>query len=330
MPTASWHGADADTFTYSARGELLSATVGAQTTTYAYDGYGRRVAQYQRDGHDPIPVWQPRNMLQVTATRIPGGVLSTYYYDAQGSLYAMERAGSRFYITTDQLGYTAVSAITASVTVKTLDIRQLGQHHADSAPPSISPSATRVVCGCVSGLVRFGFRDYEPAPAAGRRATRCCSRVGKPTCTLTSAIARSRSAMWPDLHWPDSQLRRPWRRQSDDRAEWLHCLRRSWRRLGGGLELNPLEDAGRTGWSEKAELTGQIGPLGGGGGIKLDDCGNITPYVKAKVGPVSLDTKKGLTIKASPMSSTRTSRIYGSQPKRRSKARYPPKAASTS
>ena len=62
----------ADRFDYSARGELLSATVGATTVTYRYDALGRRVARVQGAQITQYLYGDPSNPVRVTATRSAG------------------------------------------------------------------------------------------------------------------------------------------------------------------------------------------------------------------------------------------------------------------
>ena len=66
-------GRGSDTFTYSARGELLQATVGGATVTYSYDGLGRRVSRTDSGGTTQYLYGNPGNPFQVSAVRDPAG-----------------------------------------------------------------------------------------------------------------------------------------------------------------------------------------------------------------------------------------------------------------
>jgi YD repeat-containing protein len=91
-----------DTFTWSKTGDLLSA--GA--TSYKYDGFGRRVAA----GNTTFLYGNPANAFQVTAS-VRDGVVTTYYYDADDRLFALERGGERYYVGSDAVGSPRVVAL---------------------------------------------------------------------------------------------------------------------------------------------------------------------------------------------------------------------------
>ena len=94
----------ADTFDYSARGELLSATVGGTTVTYRYDGSaaGSPACRAARRRSTSTAIRATRSRSRPRAR--PAGVLTTYYYDDEGLLFAFERGGARFFVATDQVG----------------------------------------------------------------------------------------------------------------------------------------------------------------------------------------------------------------------------------
>ncbi|HEX6022606.1 MAG TPA: RHS repeat-associated core domain-containing protein, partial [Solirubrobacter sp.] len=152
----------ADQFDYSARGELLSATVGGTTVTYRYDALGRRVARVQGDQTTQYLYGDPSNPVRVTATRSPAGVLTTYYYDDEGMLFAFERSGQRFYVATDQVGTPRVVTNSAGVvqTVRTYDA--FGHLLHETQPAFDLPIGyAGGLEDRVTGLVRFGFRDLD-------------------------------------------------------------------------------------------------------------------------------------------------------------------------
>ncbi len=153
-----------DRFDYSARGELLSATVGATTVTYRYDALGRRVARVVGGQVTQYLYGDPGNAIRVTATRSPAGVLTTYHYDDDGVLYAFERGGQRFFVGTDQVGTPRV--VTGS-TGAVLDVREYdayGNLISDSQPSFDLPIGyAGGLEDRVTGLVRFGFRDLDTA-----------------------------------------------------------------------------------------------------------------------------------------------------------------------
>jgi RHS repeat-associated protein len=153
-----------DAFSYSARGELLSATVGGVTVTYAYDGHGRRVARISPQGTERYFYGNPDRPFEVTHVRDGAGVLSSYYYDEAGLLFAFERAGSRYYVATDGVGSPRLIADATGAVMKTLEYDSFGVLLSDSAPGFAFPFGFQGgLADPLTGLVRFGARDYEPS-----------------------------------------------------------------------------------------------------------------------------------------------------------------------
>ncbi len=152
-----------DTFTYSARGELLSATVGGQTIMYQYDGMARRIGKTDAAGVAQYLYGNPGNPFQLTASRDAAGILTNYFYDTAGNLYAFERNGQRYYVTTDQLGTPKVVTDTAGSVVKAVEYDAWGVELSDSNPTFDLPVGFEGgIADDTTGMIRFGFRDYEP------------------------------------------------------------------------------------------------------------------------------------------------------------------------
>jgi RHS repeat-associated protein len=153
-----------DTFQYSTRGELLQATVGGQTITYAYDGLGRRVGRTDSSGTYQYLYGNPDSAFQVTAVRAPSGQLTTLYYDEAGILFALERGGARYYVAADQVGTPRVVSDATGQVVKVLDYDSFGDLRSDSNPGFDLPIGfAGGLADGATGLVRLGSRDYDPA-----------------------------------------------------------------------------------------------------------------------------------------------------------------------
>ena len=150
------------TFHYSSRGQLLEATVGGQVITYAYDGLGRRVSRTDGSGTSQYLYGDPASHL-VTAVRNPAGALTALYYDTAGLLMALERGGTRYYVATDQVGTPRVVTNSTGTVIKVLAYDSFGQLTDDSNPAFDLPIGyAGGLADPVTGLVHFGFRDYEP------------------------------------------------------------------------------------------------------------------------------------------------------------------------
>ncbi len=152
-----------DTFTYSARGELLSATVGGQAITYQYDGIGRRIGKTDAAGTVQYLYGNQGSPFTVTASRDGAGILTAYFYDTAGNLYSFDRAGQRYYVATDQLGTPKAVTDATGAVVKVADYDAWGVKISDTNPSFDLPVGfAGGVSENATGLVRFGFRDYEP------------------------------------------------------------------------------------------------------------------------------------------------------------------------
>lgn len=163
---------------YSAAGELLTATVNEtppgetppeETTTqisYAYDGYGRRVARTSDADTTQYLYGNPTAHSQVTVARDPDGTRTRYHYDPGGRVIAFERGGNWYYVATDQVGTPRIVVDTDGV-VKRIDRDSFGVVRTDTAPDfTLHVGFAGGIPDPATGLVRFGQRDYDPA--AGR------------------------------------------------------------------------------------------------------------------------------------------------------------------
>ncbi len=282
-----------DNFAYSVRGELMEISMGdGKNITYAYDGHRRRVGRTDSSGTYQYFYGNPYNPLQITSIRDPNGTLSTLYYDPNGLLFAMDRGASRYYVAADQLGTPRVVADASGAVVKVMEYDGFGQVTSDTNPSFDLPMGfAGGLVDPVSGLVRFGFRDYDPQ--AGRWTARDPILFDGGQANLYVYVANNPIG-----------LRDP---------SGLWCIGASgYAGVGGGVELCCSNG--------KCSLCGEIGlGLGVGGGVGSGDakstgskvvseagasCGPIGAGVKceygykcgakcsgqANVGPASIDT----------------------------------------
>jgi RHS repeat-associated protein len=125
----------------------VGRTVNGQTWQYLYGSLG--------------------NTFQITATCEPSGTLTVYYYDTGSRLYALERGEAWYYVATDQVGTPKVVTNAAGNEVRALEYDSFGCLVSDSNPDFYLPIGfAGGLADPDTGLVRYGFRDYDPA--AGR------------------------------------------------------------------------------------------------------------------------------------------------------------------
>ncbi len=161
----------ADTFVYSARGELTSATVGGQTASYSYDGFGRLIARTANGQTWRYLYGNPAQQLQLTAAIEPDGTLDTLDYTDAGTVFSLLRGSTRLYVSTDQSGSARVFTDATGAVVKSVNYSAYGEVTSDSDPALVLPVGyAGGIPDALTGLVHMGLRDYDPA--TGRFTTR--------------------------------------------------------------------------------------------------------------------------------------------------------------
>ena len=160
----------ADSFTYSTRGELLSATVGGDTVTYSYDAVGRQVARTQGADTTQYLFGDPNDPFRLSASRAPDGTLSQYYYDQAGLLIGLERAGERFYVITDQVGSPRLIVNNLAVIQREISYNVFGETVSDTGGFDLVIGFGGGLFDELTSLNRMGLRDYDAE--AGRWTSR--------------------------------------------------------------------------------------------------------------------------------------------------------------
>ena len=152
-----------DKFEYSALGELYRVTMRDGTViNYAYDGLRRLVGRSDASGSYDYLYGNIYNPFQITAIRHPDATLSTLYYNGEGLLYAMERNATRYYVATDNLGTPKVITDATGAVVKTVEYDSFGKLISDTNAGFNMPIGfAGGLSDPVTGLVRFGLRDYD-------------------------------------------------------------------------------------------------------------------------------------------------------------------------
>ena len=154
----------ADTFTYTDRGHLKTATVGGVKVDYEYDASDRLAARVAGGVRTEFLYGAPGSPFRVTASRV-GNELTQYFYDNTGLLVALERGGARYYVGTDQVNTPRVITDANGAVVKTFATNAYGVRNtaAETGTFELPLGFAGGIEDPVTGLVRFGLRDYEPA-----------------------------------------------------------------------------------------------------------------------------------------------------------------------
>jgi RHS repeat-associated protein len=285
----------ADTFDYSPSGDLLSATAGGHTVTYASDALGRRTARTTDGATEQYFYGNPANPFQVTASRSAAGELTRYFYDDGDALFALERGGVRSYVGADQTGTPKVVFSADGTVLKRLVYDSFGNLQSDSAPAFELPIGFGGgLADRVTGLVRLGLRDYDPA--SGRFTARDPSFFdGSPANLYVYAGSDPVGHRDPtglscggftlyDVAGGGFSYCHDW-----DTGKNSICGELGFG-MGGGLDIDPFGGIADEGTTMVAEITGKFGPFNGTLGIQTDlDCGTTVGSAKAGVAVIGLN-----------------------------------------
>jgi RHS repeat-associated protein len=274
-----------DTFTYSRDGELLSAN----GTTYAYDAYGRRTAA----GTTKYLYGNPANMFQVTATIDAGGVVTTYYYDADDRLFAAERAGERYYVATDAVGSPrlVVKASDGAV-VRKVDYDAFGVEKNPTGTFDLPIGYAGGLRDTTTGFVRFGARDYDPVTGRFTASDPTFFRGSAENLYMYAAnnpiTQKDPTGLgcgaWTGYATFGGGIQLCRDNKLDWGADWSVCVEGGLG-AGGGFEADAVGGAQSTGASVFAEATAKLGMVGATVGGELDlGCMNAKAYAKGMYG----------------------------------------------
>jgi RHS repeat-associated protein len=161
--TAKTDGTDVTTYDYSSRGELLNVALSdGRIIEYVHDPLGRRIAKKIDGVIVEKYLWQGLTRLLALYDGSDNLLMRFEYADGRMPV-AMTKGGSTYYLTYDQVGSLRVVADASGNVVKRIDYDSFGNIIDDTDP------ALEVPFGFAgglhdwdTGLVRFGFRDYDP------------------------------------------------------------------------------------------------------------------------------------------------------------------------
>jgi RHS repeat-associated protein len=269
--------------------------------TYSYDALGRRVA---RDVTSPggssrieYLYGDPANAMRVTAVR-SGSELTVLFYDESGSLYAFERAGARYYVASDHLGSPRLVSSSLGQVVKAVEYDAFGAVRSDTNPGfSLPIGFAGGLADPETGLVHFGYRDYEPA--SGRWTTRDPVLFGGGQFNLYAYVGnspvtfRDPLGLWCFGASAYEGFGGGAKVCSD--PEGLTICWEAGFGLGASVDIEPFAEGG-----DKSAIVGELavgcGPFIVGVGVEFDLCGGPPkeqePSLKCQFGPLDPCGKK--------------------------------------
>jgi RHS repeat-associated protein len=161
--TAKTDGSDVTTYDYSSRGELLTVTLpDGRIIEYVYDPLGRRIAKKVDGVITEKYLWQGLTRLLAVYDGSDNLLMRFEYADGRMPV-AMTKGGVTYYLTYDQVGSLRVVADASGNVVKKIDYDSFGNIIDDTNPTFEMPFG---FAGGLNdqdtGLVRFGYRDYDP------------------------------------------------------------------------------------------------------------------------------------------------------------------------
>jgi len=161
--TTRTEGTDVTSYDYSSRGELLRVTLpDGRLIDYLHDPLGRRIAKMVNGSVTEKYLWQGLTRLLAVFDGSDNLIMRFEYADARMPV-AMTMNGSTYYLTCDQAGSLKIVADTAGNVLKRIKYDSFGNIIEDTNPLFEIPfSFAGGLHDRDTGLVRFGYRDYDP------------------------------------------------------------------------------------------------------------------------------------------------------------------------
>ena len=161
--TSKTHDTDVTLYDYSSRGELLSVTLpGGTVIDYVHDPLGRRIAKAVNGVTTEKYLWQGLTRLLAVFDGSDNLIVRFEYADGRMPV-AMTKDGSTYYLTYDQVGSLRIVADASGTAVKRIDYDSFGNVINDTNSSFEIPFGFAAgLHDRDTGLVRFGFRDYDP------------------------------------------------------------------------------------------------------------------------------------------------------------------------
>ncbi|MDD5707848.1 MAG: hypothetical protein PHR35_18165, partial [Kiritimatiellae bacterium] len=148
-------------YTYSSRGELLRVALpDGRVVTYAYDALGQRVSKAING--TPVEKYLWASMTDLLAVYDEAGVLKYRFEGARG----VTGSGDVYYMITDQVGTVRALVDSNGNVARIIEYDSFGNVLNPGGRPSALDDFPLAFAGGLydaeTGLVHFGFRDYDP------------------------------------------------------------------------------------------------------------------------------------------------------------------------
>jgi RHS repeat-associated protein len=161
--TARTAGTEVTAYDYSSRGELLGVTLpGGTSIEYIHDPLGRRIAKKVSGIITEKYLWSGLTTLLAVYDG-NNNLLMRFEYADSRMPFAVMRPDGLYYMAYDQVGSLKLIAGSAGNVVKRVEYDTFGNIISDSAPSFEIPFGfAGGLHDRLTGLVRFGYRDYDP------------------------------------------------------------------------------------------------------------------------------------------------------------------------
>jgi len=156
-------GTEKTEYAYSSKGELLQVKLpDGRIIEYVYDPFGRRIAKMVNGTVTEKYLWQGTTTLLAVYDGSNNLLMRFEYADIWAPL-SMSKNGITYYLTYDQAGSLRVVTDASGNVVKRIDYDSFGNIINDTNPSFDIPLGFAVgLFDRDTGLVKFGFRDYDP------------------------------------------------------------------------------------------------------------------------------------------------------------------------
>jgi len=161
--TTKTQGGSLTTYAYSSRGESLHVVLpDSRVIEYVHDPLGRRIAKKISGSIIEKYLWQGLTRLLAVYDGSDNLLVRFEYADGRMPV-AMTTGGATYYLAYDQVGSLRVVADSSGTVVKRIDYDSFGNIIGDTNTPLTVPFGfAGGLYDRDTGLVRFGFRDYDP------------------------------------------------------------------------------------------------------------------------------------------------------------------------